>query len=484
MTSHPLTPLTALLGLCLALPVQAETTPPAAAVPSAPVTAPAAAPDATADPTEAAAEAPIPAGHPVTHFTLPNGLEAVVIEDHRAPVVVQMVWYRAGSADEQRGKSGVAHYLEHLMFKGTDTLASGEFSKTVESNGGSDNAFTSYDYTAYHQRIAADRLELVMKMEADRMRHLQISPDDWQTEREVVLEERAQRTDSDPSALFGEQLRAAQYLNHPYGTPVIGWRQEMVQMTRDDALAWYHRFYAPNDAILVVAGDVTPEEVKALAEKYYGPLEPTPDLAPRVRPQEPTQLAERRLTYTDPRVQQPYVIRSYLAPERDAGDQKKAAALTILAEVLGGNGATSVLGRALMFDQGKAIHASASYDGTSLDDTTFNLVAVPAEGVSLTELEGDMDKVLADFLKTGIDPAQFERIRTQIRASEIYAQDNVSGLANRYGEALATGLTVQDVADWPNVLMSVSEEDVMTAAREVFDRRHAVTGFLEQEAQR
>lgn len=202
---------------------------------------------------------------PVTHFTLKNGLEAVVIEDHRAPVVVQMVWYRAGSADEVRGKSGIAHYLEHLMFKGTDTLAAGELSKVVAANGGSDNAFTSYDYTAYYQRIAADRLELVMKMEADRMRNLRISPDDWKTEREVILEERAQRTDSDPSALLSEQMRAAQFLNSPYGTPVIGWRQEMEELTREDALAWYRRYYAPNDAVLVVAGDVTPDQVKELA---------------------------------------------------------------------------------------------------------------------------------------------------------------------------------------------------------------------------
>ncbi|MBD3785830.1 MAG: insulinase family protein, partial [Sphingomonadales bacterium] len=214
---------------------------------------------------------------PVTHFTLPNGLEAVVIEDHRAPVVVQMVWYKAGSADEVRGKSGIAHYLEHLMFKGTETMAAGELSKTVAANGGSDNAFTSYDYTAYHQRIAADRLPLVMKMEADRMRHLRISEDDWLTEREVILEERAQRTDSDPGALFSEQRNAAQYLNHPYGTPIIGWRQEMEALTREDALAWYRQYYAPNNAVLVVAGDVTPDQVRALAEEYYGPLEPSPD---------------------------------------------------------------------------------------------------------------------------------------------------------------------------------------------------------------
>jgi len=422
---------------------------------------------------------------PVSHFTLENGLEAVVIEDHRAPVVVHMVWYKVGSADELRGKSGIAHYFEHLMFKGTDTMAAGELSKTVAANGGSDNAFTSYDYTAYYQRIAADRLELVMKMEADRMRHLKISPDDWKTERDVILEERAQRTDSDPGALFGEQKNAAQFLNHPYGTPIIGWRQEMEALTRDDALAWYPKYYAPNNAVLVVAGDVTADQVRTLAETYYGVLAPTPDLPERQRPQEPPQLAERRLVFPDARVAQPYLSRSYLAPERDPGDQKQAAALTVLAEVLGGNSATSVLGRKLIFGDGSAIYASAYYDGMAIDDTTFNLAVMPVADVTLPEAEAALDRALADFLKEGIDPAQFERIRTRIRASEIYAQDNTEGLARRYGEALASGFSIEDVQSWPDVLMSVTEEDVMAAARAVFDKRHAVTGYLtrpEQEA--
>lgn len=416
----------------------------------------------------------------VTHFTLDNGLEAVVIEDHRAPVVVHMVWYRAGSADEVPGKSGVAHFLEHLMFKGTDDLAPGEFSKTVAANGGSDNAFTSYDYTAYFQRIAADRLDLVMGMEADRMRDLILSEDDWKTELQVIIEERNQRTDSDPAAIFGEQRRAAQYLNHPYGRPVIGWRHEMEALTRTDALDWYRRYYAPNNAILVVAGDVTPDEVRALAGQHYGPLEPTPGLAPRQRVSEPPQLAERRLRFPDARVAQPYVMRTYLAPERDPGDQTRAAALTILAELLGGNSATSVLGRALVFDSGCALYASAFYDGLSLDDTTFTLVAVPAADIGLDELEADMDAAIARFIDEGVNSDQFERVKTQLMAAEIYARDNVEGLARRYGEAMATGLSVEDVTAWPETLMAVTEADVIAAARELFDRRRAVTGYLEK----
>ncbi len=414
----------------------------------------------------------------VSTFSLSNGLDVVVIEDHRAPVVVQMVWYRAGAADEKRGKSGVAHYLEHLMFKGTDDLAPGELSKVVEANGGSDNAFTGPDYTAYFQRIAADRLPLVMKMEADRMRDLLLSEDDWQTEREVIIEERNQRTDSDPGAIFREQLDAAQYLNHPYGTPIIGWRHEMEALTRQDALDWYRLYYAPNDATLIVAGDVTPEAVKALAEEYYGPLAPSPGIGPRNRPSEPPQLAERRLKYADQRVSQPYVLRTYLAPERDAGDQKKAAALTILAEILGGNGQTSVLGRALQFDTQTAVYTFAGYDGTSLDDTVFSLGIMPAEGVSLADAEAAMDKVLEGFLKTGIDKAQFQRIKTQIRAAEIYARDSVEGLAMKYGQALSSGLTVADVQAWPGVLDAVTEDEVMAAARDVLDRRRSVTGWM------
>ncbi|MDF1620350.1 M16 family metallopeptidase [Pseudothioclava nitratireducens] len=419
----------------------------------------------------------------VSYFTLENGLEAVVIEDHRAPVVVHMVWYKAGAADERKGKSGIAHYLEHLMFKGTDDLAPGEFSKTVAANGGSDNAFTSYDYTAYFQRIAADRLEMVMKMEADRMRDLELSEDDWQTEREVILEERAQRTDSDPGALFGEQRNAAQYLNHPYGTPVIGWRHEMMELTREDALDWYRQNYAPNNAVLVVAGDVTPDEVRALAETYYGPLAPSENLPERARVQEPPQLAERRLIFEDPRVAQPYVTRGYLAPERDPGDQAKAAALTVLAEILGGNPATSVLGRKLVFGTGAAIYASAFYDGMSIDDTVFSLAVMPAADVSLPEVEAALDTALAEFLRDGVDPEQFERIKTQVRAADIYARDNTQGLARRYGEALASGFSVEDVQGWPEALDAVTEEDVMAAAREVFDRKRAVTGYLTRPAQ-
>ena len=421
------------------------------------------------------------AAEDVTAFTLDNGLKVVVIEDHRAPVAVQMVWYRVGAADEPAGKSGIAHFLEHLMFKGTDEVGPGEFSAIVEAQGGSDNAFTSWDYTAYFQRVAADRLDLMMKLEADRMRDLRLPEAEVLTERDVILEERNERTDSSPGALLGEQMRAAQFLNHPYGIPIIGWRHEMETLSREDALAFYAEHYAPNNAVLVVAGDVTPDQVRALAETHYGPIAPSDSIAPRQRPAEPPQLSERRLTLSDARVSEPYISRSYLAPERDPGDQKTAAALTILAELLGGNGTTSVLARALQFDQQKAVYTAAFYDGSTVDDTTFSLVVVPTPDTSLADAEAAMDAAIATFLETGPDLDAFARIKTQIRAADIYARDDAEGLAYRYGEGLANGLSIEDIKAWPAVLDSVTPEDVLAAARQVFDRKAAVTGYLIKE---
>ncbi len=413
----------------------------------------------------------------VTDFTLSNGMEVVVIEDHRAPVVVHMVWYRAGAADEKPGVSGVAHFLEHLLFKGTETMAPGELSKTVAENGGTDNAFTSQDYTGYYQRVAADRLELMMKMESDRMVNLQLDEEDIVTERNVIIEERNQRVENNAGALYREQAMAAQYLNHPYGTPIIGWKHEMESLGLEDALDYYETYYTPNNAILVVAGDVTPDEVRDLAEKYYGTIPANPDLPERARPQEPPQTGARRLTFRDPRVAQPYVSRSYLAPERDAGEQEEAAALTMLAEILGG-GQASVLNRKLQFGTKQAIYASAYYNGQSLDDSTFGVYIVPAEGVSLEEAEAALDKAIDEFMEEGVDPEQLDRIKTQLRAAQIYRRDDVAALGRSYGAALTQGLTVEDVQAWPDILDAVTEEDIMEAARDVFDPETSVTGWL------
>ena len=414
----------------------------------------------------------------ITDFTLENGLDVVVLEDHRAPVVVHMVWYRVGSADEPRGKSGIAHYLEHLMFKGTDSTGPGQFSDVVAANGGNDNAFTSWDYTGYFQRVASDRLDLMMQLEADRMQNLNIAAEFVDSERAVVLEERNQRIENDPGAIFNEQRRAAQYIHHPYGIPIIGWQHEIEELTVEDAVSFYEDHYAPNNAILIVAGDVEPEEVRALAEKHYGPIPANPDIQERDRVDEPPQLSERRMIYEDPRVAQPYVTRTYLAPERDAGDQREAAALTLLASVLGGSQTTSVLAQKLQLEQKVSIYSAASYRGVSLDDTTFTLFTVPPPGVSLEEAETALDAVVAEFLEEGVDADQLDRIKAQIRAARIYDADSVQRLANRYGSALTSGLTLADVDAWPDILESITGDEIIAAAKKVFDRRTAVTGWV------
>ncbi|MEO0904588.1 MAG: pitrilysin family protein [Pseudomonadota bacterium] len=414
----------------------------------------------------------------VTTYTLDNGMEVVVIEDNRAPVVVHMLWYKVGSADEPAGTSGIAHFLEHLMFKGTDVLAPGEFSSVVAANGGTDNAFTSYDYTAYFQRVAADRLALMMQMESNRMNNLRLTEEDVRTERGVIIEERNQRTENEPNALAREQFRAALFQNHRYGVPIIGWKHEMEQLDMQDALDFYDLYYAPNNAILIVAGDVKPDEVLSLAEEYYGIIPAEDQLPLRERPQEPPQRAERRITYVDARVSQPYLVRQYLAPERDPGAQTEAAALVYLAELLGGSPFTSALGQALQFDTQTAIYTNASYSGSWLDDATFSFAIVPAEGVTLSKAEEAMDQVISAFMEGEIDPARMESIRTQLRASEVYALDNVQGIAQRYGAALTQSLTVADVQAWPDVLQAVTPEDIKAVAAKVFNRDQSVTGWV------
>ncbi len=413
----------------------------------------------------------------VTSFTLDNGMDVIVVEDHRAPVVQHMVWYRVGSADEPPGQSGVAHFLEHLMFKATDTLASGEFSAIVSANGGQDNAFTSYDYTAYFQRVAADRLGLMMQMEADRMQNLRLTEEEIIAERGVVLEERNQRTENNPRALFNEQMNAAQYLNHHYGIPIVGWKHEIEQLGMDEVMGFYERFYAPNNAILVVSGDVTPAQVRALASQHYGPIPANPDIKPRAHSPEPPQIAERRVLLDDPRVATPYVARSYLAPERNPGDQRKPAALLLLAELLGG-GTTSYMSEKLQFEEQIAVYSGAFYRGTSLDATSFDVVIVPRPDVTLEDAEAAMDKVLQGFIAEGVDLDALKRIKMQVRASEIYARDAVDGIAQRYGQALTSGLTVEDVQAWPALLQEITPEEIIAAAKDIFQDKKSVTGHL------
>lgn len=413
-------------------------------------------------------------------FYLDNGLQVIVIEDHRAPVVRHMVWYRVGAADEPVGKSGVAHLLEHLMFKGTDKIPNGEFSRIIARNGGQDNAFTAQDYTGYFQTIARDKLDLVMGMEADRMVNLRFDADDFEAERQVVLEERRARTDNDPGAQLAEATRATQYFAHPYGIPVIGWEHEIRALTREDVLSFYRLHYAPNNAILIVAGDIRTEEVRDLAETHFGGT-PAIDVPKRWRPAEPPHRAARRVVFKDPRVRQPSVQRSYLAPARRGDSEGHALPLQVFSEILGG-GTTSRLYRALVVEQKAASGAGAWYQGLSYDQTTFGVYASPVPGGDVAKLETAMDDVLRVVLRDGVTEAEVKRAKNGLLASAIYARDNLGTGPRIFGAALTAGLSITDVETWTDRIRSITQAQVMAAARMVLDERRSVTGVLLPEA--
>lgn len=416
------------------------------------------------------------AGPEITEFRLANGLQVMVIPDHRTPVVTHMIWYKVGSADEQPGKSGIAHFLEHLMFKGTDAHPQGEFSDVVARLGGQENAFTSTDYTAYFQRVAKQHLEKVMGFEADRMTGLKLSDEVVLPERDVVLEERRMRTDNEPGARLGEILQATTYVNHPYQHPIIGWEHEIKALNREDALAFYRRYYAPNNALLVVAGDVTADEVKALAQKTYGQIARA-DTPARSRPQEPEPEAQRRVALADARVAQPSLQRTYLVPSDRTAAPGEAEALEVLAQILGG-GQTGRLYRTLVAEKGLAAGAGSWYQGTAYDATRFVVYASPRPNVSLDDLEGALDGVLATVAANGIDELELKRAKTRLTADMIYAQDNQATLARIYGAAWATGTDAEAVRTWPERVKAVSAADVQAVAKRYLDVNRAVTGYL------
>jgi zinc protease len=413
----------------------------------------------------------------VTDFTLANGLEVVVIPDHRAPVVTHMIWYKVGAADETPGKSGLAHFLEHLMFKGTEKNPGDTFSQDVAEIGGQENAFTSSDYTGFFQRVPREHLKEMMAFEADRMTGLVLTDDVVRPELNVVLEEQNMRVANNPVARLGEQMDAALYLNHPYGRPVIGWRHEIEQLDRNDALAFYRRFYTPNNAIVVVAGDVTTDEVKADAEETYGKVAPRAEIGPRNRPKEPVQEAPRTVTLADSRIEQPSVQRSYLVPSETTAKPGESETLDVLAHLLG-SGANSRLYRTLVVDKGIALNAGATYSGTALDYGKLGVYGVPKPGVTLHEVEDGIDAVLADVIEHGITADEFDRAKNRLIADAVYAQDNQATLARWYGAAIACGETVDTVRAWPDQIRAVTATAVQEAARQWLDRRRSVTGYL------
>jgi zinc protease len=418
----------------------------------------------------------------VSTFTLKNGMQVVVIPDHRAPVVTHMVWYKAGAADEPQGKAGIAHLLEHLMFKGTPKYPNGAFSRIVRANGGDENAFTTQDYTAYFQRVMKDRLPLVMELEADRMQNLVLTDENVLPERAVVQEERRERTENEPSGLLAEQLDAALFLAHPYGKPVIGWMTEVAALTRQDALDFYARFYEPDNAILIVAGDVKPNEVKTLAERYYGPLENRRPPVERQRTVEPPPNAERRVIMRDARASSPSWQRQYISPAARHLPQREELALSLLADIVGG-GNQSRLYQQLTVEKKIAAYAGAWFSADQLDYGTIGVYAAPNTGISVEEVEKAVDAVLSDVVTKGVTQDELDRSRNSMIASATYLLDSQDQLARIFGVALTTGQSVDDVLNWEKDISQVTLEDVNKAARTAFERRASVTGILLPEAQ-
>jgi zinc protease len=420
-----------------------------------------------------------PSAPKIADFKLPNGLELVVIPDHRAPVVTHMIWYKVGAADETAGKSGLAHFLEHLMFKGTAKHPAGAFSDVVAHMGGQENAFTANDYTGYYQRVPSEKLETVMAFEADRMTGLVLTDDVVLPERSVILEERNQRIDNNPRARLGVQMDAALYLNSPYGKPVIGWRHEMESLTRTDAIDFYKRFYGPNNAVVVIAGDVSPEHALKLAQETYGKVARRSTRPPRQRPKEPPPAAPRSLTLADARVELPVVQREYLVPSFATAKAGESEALEVLAHILG-TGSNSRLYRDLVVDKKLAVSAAAWYDSTALDSSEFGLYGAPRPGVTLPQLEAAVDAVIAQVIDKGVTPAELERSKTRLVADAVYAHDSQASMARWYGSALMTGASTDDVARWPARIKAVTAAQVQEAARHWLDKRRSVTGYLVQ----
>lgn len=410
-------------------------------------------------------------------FTLANGLQVVVITDRRAPVVTHMVWYRVGAADEERGRSGIAHFFEHLMFKGTREIGPGDFSRMVSRNGGQLNAFTSWDYTAYYERIARDRLELVMGMEADRMRNLRFSDETFASERDVIGEERRQRIDNNPGAVMGERMRAMLYPHHPYGTPIIGWLHEIQALDRASALHFYQTWYAPNNAILVVAGDIDAAELRPLAQRYYGRLRPTRVLPARTWVEDPPSVGPMRVTHRDEKVRQPSLSRLYRAVSYGTDEGRQAHALDVAIETLGGS-ETSRLYRALVEEQRIAVSAGASANTSGLGGGTVSVSATPAEGVTLEQLEAAVDQVIATYLRDGPTDAELARAKSSLAAAAIYSRDSQESLANIYGSSLAQGESIDDVVNWPADIEAVTRDEALGMARATLDLNSSVTGWL------
>lgn len=410
------------------------------------------------------------------HFRLNNGMQVVVSTNTKAPAVSHMVWYKAGGQDEPHGKSGIAHFLEHLMFKGTKTVGKGEFSKIVAKAGGNDNAFTSSDYTAYFQNISRGELEMVMKLESDRMSNLIFDESEVLKERKVILEERSARIDNDPSAKLREQMKSVLYLNHPYSRPLIGWRHEMEGLSLADAKRWYNNYYAPNNTVLIVSGDITIAELKPLAEKYYGKVKPK-TVPVRHELREPEHIAQRRLTLYDNKVARPEWMRYYMAPSQNSALKEHCYALIVLSHILGASD-TSRLYQKLVVEDELASSIGSFYEDLMLGPSIFAIYAIPANGHNLSDIESAIDKEIVEIKDDGVSRSELNRAKHSLIAKTIYAQEDLKSLAYIYGQAITTNAGVDYVKNWEENIDNVSKSDIKAAARAVFKAKSSVTGEL------
>lgn len=421
-------------------------------------------------------------GRKLETFSLSNGMNVVVMPDHRSPVVLHSVWYKAGSVDEPTGKTGIAHMLEHMMFKGTQKIKPGEMSEIVARNGGQDNAFTSRDYTAYYQKVAKDKLPLMMELEADRIANLTLANKDFQPERDVVLEERRQRTDVKPINRFFEKLVHTHYPNHPYGNPIIGWREDIENYTLQDALDWYGKHYAPNNATMILAGDITAAEAKPLVEKYYGSLDvkPTPE---RQEYREPLRDEPVVLKHIDAEVKVPVFYRLYRAPSAfqnvGGGTERTddAMALVMLAEIFG-NSETGILYEALVKDQQIADAANADYDAVSLGEGSIDIFVQPKPDVTLRAIDAAVAAEIKKFIAAGVNADDFARAKTSLLADDVYAQDDIFHSVYRLGLWLMAGGDVKTYDDWKQELADLTPADVMAVAKRYLDINRSTTGLL------
>ncbi|MGC2165688.1 MAG: pitrilysin family protein [Gallionella sp.] len=396
--------------------------------------------------------------------TLQNGLKVIVKEDHRAPVIVQQIWYKAGSMDEITGKTGIAHVLEHMMFKGTKAVPAGEFSKRIAAAGGRENAFTSSDYTAYFQQLHKSKLPLAMKLESDRMRNLNLTADEFSREIKVVMEERRMRTDDEPQSLMYETLMATAYQEHPYHHPVIGWMNDLEALSVTDAQQWYKHWYAPNNATLVIAGDVNADEVFALARKYYGSV-PRVNLPNRREFAEPGQQGIKRLVVKAP-AELPQLVMSYHTPTiRDAEHDWKPYALEILAGVLDGN-ESARLNKDLVREQQIASSAGAGYDSTSRGPSMFTLEATPTAGKTVQDVEAALRQEIAKLVTDGVSAEELQRVKAQVTAGEVFKLDSLFYQAMQIGQIESIGLGYQAIPLMLKKLQLVTAEQVQQVAKE------------------